>query len=135
MSLLNLKKRSLILCAAVGVGAALALTALLVLPVAAAVHRELLSVPAGEMCAGAAAGIAVFVPAILITRARGRQVLATGGAIAGAYAALAALCCALGGAGFAFGPWLIRLAGAAAIGGLGGAVLSLRQNPHRKKRR
>ena len=135
MSVFNLKKKSFAVCAAMGECCAILLTAVLLLPVALAVSGEVLPEALGGICAVAAAGISVFVPTVVIARIRARQVLATAGAIALGYVVLAALCCALGGAGSAFGLWLLRLAAAVGAGGLMGAVLSIRQNTHRKRKR
>ena len=130
-----LKKRSFALCAAIGEGCALALTALLLLPVAAGVSAEALPMQAGGYLAFLAAGISVLIPTAVIAKARGRQALATGGVIGGGYGLLAALACALAGSKSAFGLWLAYLAGAAAVGALAGAMLSVRQNRHKKRRR
>ncbi len=130
-----LKKKSFALCAAMGVGCAWALTAALLLPFAWAIRSQTIPEEAGWLCASLSAGLAVLVPTAVIARVRGRQALATGGALAGGYTALAALACALGGKGSAFGMWLAALAAAAFAGGLVGAMVSVRQNAHRKKRR
>lgn len=130
-----LKKKSFTLTIAIGLGCALVLTALLLLPMALLIHKEVLGQGMDWLCAVLAAGLGVFVSTAVIVKARGRQAMATGGAIALGYVLLAALMCALGGQGFAFGPWLIRLTAAAAIGGLAGAMVSIRQNTRRKKRR
>ena len=130
-----LKKSSFAAAAAMGEGCALVLTALLLLPVAWAVSGEVLPLAAATLCAPAAAVLAVLVPTAVIAKVRARQALATGGAIGGMYVALAALLCALGGGKSAFGLWLACLAGAAAVGALAGALLSIRQNRHKKRRR
>ena len=57
------------------------------------------------------------------------------GGIGLGFVTLAALACALGGGKCAFGLWLAYLAGAAAAGGLIGALTSVRQNRHKKRRR
>lgn len=131
----RLKKSSFPLCAAIGEGCALALTALLLLPAAWAVSAGLLPETAGRIAACVPAGLAVLVTTAVIVRVRGREALATGGAIALGAVLLAALCCALGGAKSAFGPWLAWLAGAAAAGGLAGALAGIRRNSHKKRRR
>ncbi|MCD8115891.1 MAG: hypothetical protein LUE21_02045 [Oscillospiraceae bacterium] len=131
----KLKKMSFPAAAAVGEAGALALTAVLLLPVAAAIHRESLGQEWTWLCAVTAAGLSICAATVFVARSRDRQALATGGTIALGYVALAALLCAMGGAGSAFGVWLARLAAGAAAGGLVGAVLSIRQNVHRKKRR
>lgn len=128
------KKKSFALCASVGEGCALVLTALLLLPLAWAVSCRLLPRSAGGICVPAAAGLAVLLSTAVIARTRGKQAMATGGAIGGGYVALAVLLCALGGAKNAFGLWLAYLAGAAAAGALGGALLAVRQNRHKKRR-
>ena len=130
-----LKKKSFPICIAVGVTCALALTVLLLLPFAWAIHGEALGENMQWPCCLVAAWISVFVPTIIIAKTRGRQALATGGAIASGYVVLAALLCALGGKDYAFGMWLVWLAAVAAAAGLIGAVLSLRQNRRRKRRR
>lgn len=131
----KLKKRSLPVAGAAGLAGAVVLTALLLLPLALAIHRELLGRELGASCAIGAAGLSVAAAVWIIAKGRGRQALATGGIVALGYVLLAALFCALGGEGSTFGGWLLYLTGAAFAGGLAGAVLSIRQNPHRKKRR
>ena len=129
-----LKKSSFAVAAAIGEGCALVLTALLLLPVAWAVSGEMLPETAGALCAPAAAGLAILAPTAVIARTRGRDALATGGAIGGVYVALAALLCALGGANCTFDMRLAYLAGAAAAGALLGALVSVRQNRHKRRR-
>ena len=130
-----LKKWSFGLCAAAGEGCALLLTALLLLPAAWAVSAEALVLEAGLVLPYAAAALAVLVPTAVIARVRGRQALQFAGAIAGGYILLAALGCALRGAKSAFGPWLGLLAAAVLAGALAGALLSVRQNRHKRRRR
>ena len=130
-----LKKKSFPLTVAIGLGAALVLTALLLLPIALLIHKEVLGLNMGWLCAPLTAGLGIFVSTAVIVKARGRQALATGGALALGYVLLAALVCALGGSGFAFGPWLIRLSCAVAAGGLAGAMVSIGKNTRRKSRR
>ena len=130
-----LKKRSFIVCVAIGLGCALVRTALLCLPIAWAQAKEVLPETAGGAAAAAAAGLSVLVPTAVIVKSRGREALATGGAIGGAYVVLAALLCALAGSKSAFGTWLVVLAAAVLLGGLVGAMVSIRQNTHKKRRR
>ena len=130
-----LKKRSFALCAAVGTACALALTALLALPVAWAIRSEVLPQSGGWICAAVCALLAVLAVTAAVARIRGRQAMALGGAVAGGYVTLAALACALGGAACAFGPWLGALAAAAAAGALAGSLLSLRRKGRRRRRR
>ncbi len=129
------RKRPFIVCAAIGWGCALVLTALLCLPLAWAVTKEILPEPAGPAACALAAGLSVLIPTAVIVRGRGREALATGGAIGGGYLLLAALACALAGSRSAFGPWLIWLAAAVLAGGLAGSMVSIRQNTHKKRRR
>ena len=129
------KKRPFAVCAAVGEGCALILTALLLLPAAWAVSSEMLPERLCLPAAIAAAGLAVLLPSAVIARIRGREAVPLAGAIGGGYILLAAVACALGGEKSAFGPWLLYLAGAAVAGALLGAVLSVRQNRHKKHRR
>ena len=130
-----LKKKSFAVCAAIGEGAAVLLTLVLLLPVAFMINKGTAGEELGCIAASVCALISVLVPTVVIVRARGQQALATGGAIALGYIILAALCCALGGSRSAFGMWLVWLAAAVAAGGLIGAMLSIRRNSHRKKRR
>lgn len=129
-----LKKSTFAVSAAIGEGCALLLTALLLLPLALAVSGEALPLEAGMYAPYVASGIAVLVPTAVIARFRGKQAMATGGAIGGGYVVLACLICALGGAKSAFGPWLAWLAAAAAAGAVVGALLSVRQNRHKRRR-
>ena len=130
-----LKKKSFPVCIAAGVICALLLTVLTLLPFAWAIHGEALGENMQGPCCLIAVWISVFVPTVIIAKTRGRQALATGGSIALGYVVLAALLCALGGSACAFGMWLVWLAADAAVAGLIGAVLSLRQNRHKKRRR
>lgn len=130
-----LKKRSFAVCAAIGEFCALLLTALLLLPAAWAVSAEALPMEAGLLFPFIAAALAVLITTAVIARVRGSQALATGGAIGGGYILLAALACALSGEKGAFGLWLAYLSGAVILGALIGAVLSVRQNRHKKRRR
>ena len=114
---------------------ALALTALLLLPAAWAVAAEALPLEAGQLLPYLATGLSVLVPTAVIGRIRGREALAVGCVVAGGYEALAALTCALAGAKCAFGPWLAWLAAAVLAGALAGALLSVRQNRHKRRRR
>lgn len=128
------KKRSFIVCTAVGVTAAAVFTALLCLPLAWAVTREALPEAYGGACAAAVSGLAVLIATAVIVRSRGREALAMGGAIGAGYALLAALLCAMSGGNSAFGPWLIALCAAVFAGGVAGALISVRQNTHKKRK-
>ncbi len=130
-----LKKSGFAAAAAMGTGAALVLTALVLLPAAWAVSAGLVPEQAGRTAALVVAGLAVLAATAVIAKVRGREALATGGAVALGTLTLAALCCALGGAKCAFGPWLAYLAGAALAGGLAGAMAGVRRNSHKKRRR
>ena len=130
-----LKKKGFAVCAAIGAAASVVLTALLLLPVGAAVNGGLLGEELGGPAAWICAAVSVLAPTAVIVRARGRQALATGGAIALAYVLLAAVCCALGGSRSAFGMWIVYLGLSVAAGGLIGALTSVRQKSHRKRRR
>ncbi len=132
--MLKLQKKSLSLSALIGLGCAVVLTGLFCLPFAAAVYHQALPLESAWMWAVLSAGLSVFVTTLVIARLRQRQALPTGGCIAGGFLLLAALVCALGGEGFLFGTWLLWLGGAVALGGLLGAVMSIRQNSHKKRR-
>lgn len=130
----KLKKKGLALSAAIGLACAVALTALLCLPFAAAVCRGVLPLSGAFIWAATAAGLGVFIATLLIARTRQRQALPTGGIIGGGFVLLCALLCALGGRGFTFGVWLLWLAGAVLLSGLLGAIMSIGQNKHKKRR-
>lgn len=131
----KLKKMSFPAAASLGVAGALLLTAVLLLVFAALIHREVLGQEWGWLCAVASAGLSICAATVAVARSRGRQALAIGVAITLGYVALAALLCAMGGSNSAFGIWLARLTVGAVAGALAGAMLSIRQNAHRKKRR
>lgn len=133
--LAKLSKKGLAVSCGIALVFALALTALLCLPLTAAVYREALPLERVGAMAYIAAGISVFAAVFLTARTRARQALPTGAAVAGAYLALMALVCALGGEGASFGAWLWQLGAAVFAGGLLGAVMSIRQKSHRKRRR
>ena len=130
-----LKKKPLWFCAAAGTLCAAALTALLLMPFAWAIRGELLPESAGWLCAALSAGLGTLIPTAVIARVRRRQAMAIGAAIAGGCIALAALGCALGGEGYAFGLWLGALALALLAGGLAGALLAARRTGRKKHRR
>ena len=130
-----LKKKSLLFCIGAGTGCAVVLTALLLLPFAWAIRRELIPESAQWLCAALCAGLGALIPAAVICRVRRRQAVATGAAIGGCCLALAALGCALGGEGYAFGPWLGALGAALLAGGLAGAVLAVGCSGHKRRRR
>ncbi len=129
-----LKKKGLLPAAAIGLGAALGMTALLCLGAAALIHNGALPMSAAGLLAVSAAGVSIWGAVLTVSRIRGRQAMPTVGVIAGGFLLLAALLCALGGEKASFGPWLWQLGLAALAGGLLGAVMSLRQNSHKKGR-
>lgn len=130
----KLKKKGLAASAAIGLGCAIVLTALLCLPFAAAICRGILPMSGAFICAATAAGLGVFIATLFIAGLRQRQALPTGDIIGGGFVLLCALFCALGGKGFTFGGWLLWLAGAVLLGGLLGAFMSIGQNKHKKRR-
>lgn len=130
----KLKKKGLSLSAAIGLACAVVLTVILCLPFAAAVCQGALPLSGAFAWAATAAGLSVLIATLFIARTRQRQALPTGGIIGGGFALLCALLCALGGEGFFFGGWLLWLAGAVLLGGLLGAVMSIGQNQHKKRR-
>ena len=128
------KKWKLPTAAGIGLGCAALLTPILCAPGAWIAARGTLPLGACPYWAACAAFLAVFLPVFFIAGARKRQALPTGGAVAGGYAAIAlilSLVCgnATGGA------WLGRVVIAVFAGGALGAVMSIRQNPHKKRRR
>ena len=130
-----LKKSSFAVCAAIGEGCAALLTAVLLFPAAWAVSAEAATLDMGSICAFIVSGLSVSIPTAVIARVRGREALATAGAIGGGYILIAAVLCALGGPKNAYGPWLGYLSAAVVVGALAGALLSVRQNKHKKRRR
>ena len=129
------KKLGLLPAGGVGLGASVVLTALLCLAMTPLFTKELLPLSGTDAAAVAAAGLSVFLAVRTVAGRRGRQALATAGITAGGYIVLAALVCALGGRGAAFGPWLWRLSAAVAAGGLLGAIMSLRRSGSRRGKR
>lgn len=130
----KLKKSGLALSAGIGLVAALGMTALFCLGAAALIRRGTLPMQTADVCASVSAGVAVWITVWSITRMRGRQALPTAACIAGGYVLLAALLCAMGGEKSTFGAWLWWLSAAVSGGGLLGAVMSIRQNTHKKRR-
>ena len=122
---------SCLIAAAVGIAG----TAILCLALTPLFLRGVLPLESGSACAGSAAGIMVFAAVFLTVRLRGRQAMPSAGIIAGVTVLTAALVCALGGKEFDFGPWLLRLAAAAAAGGLMGAVMSIRKRTGKRRKR
>lgn len=130
-----LKKRGLLVSAAAGLGMALCLTALLCLALAALIQRQTLPMSAAGLGAALAAGLSVFAAVLLIAGRRQRQAMPLAGLVAGGFLLLAALLCALDSGGADFGPWLLRLGGTVSAGGILGAIMSIGQNTHTKRRR
>lgn len=120
--------------ACVGLAGAVLLTLLLCVPGALIIDRGILPLSACPYWAAGAAGLAVFFAALVIAGVRKRQTLPTAGALAGGYVVLSLLLALIMGGSLA-GGWLIRLVIAVAAGGFLGAVMSIRQNPHKKRRR
>ncbi len=129
----RLKKSGLVPAAAIGLLFAVCLTALLCLPLSAAVYRELVPSDSAGALAYIAAGLSVFFTVFIIARRRARQALPTAGLIAGGYCVLAAIVCAVCGTAARFGVWLAVLAAAVAVGALLGAVLSIRKKPRARR--
>ena len=127
------KKMGLLPACIAGITAVILLTAFLCLLLTPVYLHGLLPPETGPVCSLIALGLSVFICVWLLSGIRSRQAMPTAGIVAGGIVLLASLICALGGRGFAFGPWLLRLASAAAIGGAAGAVMSIR--PHGKRRR
>ena len=129
------KKLGLLPASAAGVAAAVVLTALLCLTLTPVFTREYLPLDRVGAVAVLAAGASVLIAVRMTAALRPRQTLATAGCVAVGYLLLAALVCALGGPRFAFGPWLLRLGGAAVAGSLLGAIMSLRARPRNRRTR
>lgn len=129
----GLKKWSL--SAAAGFGAVLAslLTMVLCLPGAALIHRGSLPTAAAQIWGLASAGLSVFLAALVICRFRRRQAAPTAGLLAGLFILVCILLSLFPGCQPP-GLWLVRVALAVAAGGSLGAVMSIRQNPHKKRR-
>ena len=125
----RLKKLGLAPAAAIGLLCAVLLTALLCLPLSAAVYRELVPTDSAGLLAYIAAGLSVFLTVFIVVRRRARQALPTAGLIAAGYCVLAAIVCAVCGTAAHFGVWLAILAAAVAVAALLGAVLSIRKKP------
>ena len=131
----KLKKLGLLPASLLGLLLSLAVTALFCLPFAAVICRGLLPMETMGLWALLAAGLGVMAGTVCVVRLRGRQVMPTAGIVGGGFLLTASLLCAAGGARSDFGPWLFWLAAAVLAGGLLGAVMSIRQNTHKKHRR
>lgn len=129
------KKRGLLPSCGIGLGFAIVLTAVICLAMTPLILREWIPVGQSGMCSMIASGISVFAAVSILSRLRGRQALATAGIVSGGYLLLCAVVCALGGERSDFGVWILQLAAALAVGGLLGAVMSIRRKPGRRKRR
>ena len=130
----GLKKMNLPVSVCVGLACAVLLTLLLCVPGAMIVNRGILPMSVCPYWAAGAAGLAVLFAALVIAGARKRQTLPTAAALAGGYVVLALLMALIMGGSLA-GGWLARLVIAVAVGGFLGAIMSIRQNPHKKRRR
>ena len=128
------KKLGLLPLCLAGVGMSTVLTALLCLALTPMILRGILPLAAGSRCAEITVGVSVCISVLLASRLRGKQPMAVAGAVAGGSILLSSVVCALGGTGFAFGPWLLRVALWAAAGGIIGAVMSLRNGPPKRRR-
>ena len=130
----SLKKWSLPAAAGAGIAAVILLTVLLCLPGAALIDREVLPLSSAPYWAAGSACAAACAATLAVCKIRKRQTLPTAASIAAGAALFDLLCAVIGGAE-AVGPWMIRLLFALFTGGLLGAVLSIRQNAHKKRRR
>ena len=133
--MLRWKKLGLLPSCLIGILAAAGATALLCLAVTPAILSGLLPMENGAVCAAACVGLSVFAVVFLLSRARGRQAMPVAGVVAGGIVLLATLICALGGKGFDFGPWFLRVSAASAAGGILGAVMSIRPRRHKRRGR
>jgi len=129
------KKMGLLPSCLVSIAAVILSTALFCLAITPLFLRGFLPQEAGSSCASAAAGTAVFVMVFLTDKIRGRQAMPAAGIIAGGTVLLAVLVCALGGNGFNFGSSIFRLAAATIVGGLIGAVMSIRKSAGKRRGR
>ena len=130
----NMSKWSLPFSGAVGIGASVLTTLTFCLPLSAVLSQGWLPMTLLEGMSEAAAAASILLTVWVIGRRRGRQALPLAGIVAGGFILLAALLCALSGTSAAFGGWLIRLAAAAVLGGSAGAIMSIRQKTHGKRR-
>jgi hypothetical protein len=128
------KKLGFLPALGIGVAAAVLLAVALCAPLSLLVTKELVGLEQGGVLAAVASGLAVWAVTMVLSRTRQRQYLATGAALGGCYGFLCALGCALGGGNSRFGVWLAWLLGTAVLAGLLGAVMSIGQNPHRKRK-
>jgi hypothetical protein len=128
------KKLGFLPALGIGVAAAVLLAVALCAPLSLLVTKELVGLEQGGVLAAVASGLAVWAVTMVLSRTRQRQYLATGAALGGCYGFLCALGCALGGSASQFGVWLAWLLGTAVLAGLLGAVMSIGQNPHRKRK-
>ncbi len=129
------KKLGLLPLCLAGVGMSAVMTALLCLALTPLILRGILPPAVASRCAEIGVGLSVFMAVLLTSRLLGKQPMVVAGAVAGGTILLSSVVCALGGSGYAFGPWLLRIASWAAAGGIIGAVMSLRNGPSKRRRR
>ncbi len=129
----KLRRTGLAAACLAGVLLALVFTAALCLPCAAIFGAGVLPLSIAPAAAQAAAGVAVMLSVFTVARVRRRQALPT----AGLTAAGCLLVCLPAGAALCAGEpaeaWSWPLAGCIICGGMIGALLSIRRNPHKKR--
>lgn len=129
------KKLSLAACGGLGALAAAVLTAALCVPAAILIHRQVLPAETGRTLVQIIAGVSMAVSACIAAALRGRQALLTAGLAAAGVLLAAILAGLLLGTGEGMTAWLPRLACCLFFGAAAGAVMSLRRNPQKKRRR
>lgn len=129
-----LKKKGFAFCVCVGAALSAALCMLLLLLASFLIYRQVIDQDAGQVVAILCAGISVFAVAAVVTRARGRQALSVGAALAGVVILVALIARLTAGETSSMGTWFLWLAAAVFGGGLLGAVLEAGKDSRRKRR-
>ena len=131
----KLKKNSLPLGAAAGVLCAASVTLLICLLMAELIYHQRIPMNVLSWCATAAAGIGMMAGALTAAGLCHRRSLPAIGAAGGACLFILMVFRVASGIEGPFGVWFLRAAGAVLCGCGLGALMSIRQNRHKKRRR
>lgn len=130
----KMKKNSVLFLLLIGLSGSAVITAVLCLCISAAVYRGILPPEGTGLYAVIAAGAALFVEALLISRRRGKQPLLTGGMLAGGWIILCVLLSLCIGGGAVSGEWFFHLSLTSAAACLLGSVMSIAGRTGKRRR-
>lgn len=129
-----LKKKGFAFCVGMGAALSAALCMVLLLLASFLIYKQMIVQETGRGMAVLCAGISVFAVAAVFSRARGRQALSIGAALAGAVFLVAMIVRMAAGEMSSMGSWLVWFAAAVFGGGFLGALLGAGKDSRRKRR-